>query len=111
MSKTQGKTLHFNLQAEFWLAGEDAGQLHADFSTDLNFPLFGDTVRLAASAYFHRDNPVFFQRTYHSKHFWWDHSDMAKETRTRLEGLFKYEKTNSRATSTSSRLSCTRISV
>ena len=94
LSKTQGKTLHFNLQAEFWLAGEDAGQLHADFSTDLNFPLFGDTVRLAASAYFHRDNPVFFQRTYHSKHFWWDHSDMAKETRTRLEGLFKYEKTN-----------------
>ena len=94
LSKTQGKTLHFNLQAEFWLAGEDAGQLHADFSTDLNFPLFGDTVRLAASAYFHRDNPVFFQRTYHSKHFWWDYSDMAKETRTRLEGLFKYEKTN-----------------
>ena len=94
LSKTQGKTLHFNLQAEFWLAGEDAGQLHADFSTDLNFPLFGDTVRLAASAYFHRDNPVFFQRTYHSKHFWWDHDDMAKETRTRLEGLFKYEKTN-----------------
>lgn len=94
LSKTQGKTLHFNLQAEFWLAGEDAGQLHADFSTDVNFPLFGDTVRLAASAYFHRDNPVFFQRTYHSKHFWWDHSDMAKETRTRLEGFFKYEKTN-----------------
>ena len=27
LSKTQGKTLHFNLQAEFWLAGEDAGQL------------------------------------------------------------------------------------
>ena len=94
LSKTQGKTLHFNVQAEFWLAGEDAGQLHADFNTDLNFPLFGDTVRLAASAYFHRDNPVFYQRTYHSKHFWWDHSDMAKETRTRLEGLFKYEKTN-----------------
>lgn len=94
LSKTQGKTLHFNLQAEFWLAGEDAGQLHADFNTDVNFPLFGDTVRLAASAYFHRDNPVFFQRTYHSKHFWWDHSDMAKETRTRLEGFFKYEKTN-----------------
>ncbi len=95
LSKTQGKTLHFNLMAEFWLAGEDAGQMHADFSTDLNFPLFGDTVRLAASAYLHRNNPVFFQRTYHSKHFWWD-NDLSMETRARVEGLFSYDKTKTK---------------
>ena len=93
LSKTEGKTLHFNVMAEFWLAGEDAGQLHIDFNTDLNFKLFGDTVRLAASAFLHRNHPVFFQRMYHSKHFWWD-NDLSKETRSRIEGLFKYEKTN-----------------
>ena len=96
LSKTQGKTLHFNLQAEFWLAGADAGQMRADFSTDLNFPLFGDTVRLAASAFLHRNNPSFFQRKYHSKHFWWDNDDMAKETRARIEGIFSYDKTNTK---------------
>ena len=96
LSKTQGKTLHFKAQAEMWLAGEDAGQMKLDFSTDLNFPLFGDTVRLAANAYFHRLNPTFYQRRYHSKHIWWDNEDMSKETRTRIEGLFSYEKTDTK---------------
>ena len=95
LSKTQGKTLHFNLMGEFWIAGENAGQLHLDFDTDVNFPLFGDSVQLAACAYFHRNHPVFFQRTYHSKHLWWE-NDLSKETRTRIEGLFSYTKTNTK---------------
>ena len=95
LSTTQGKTLHFNLRAETWLAGANAGKLHLDFNTDLNFPLFGDTVRLAANAYFHRNTPTFFQNKFHSKHFWWD-NDLSAETRTRIEGVFSYEKTNTK---------------
>lgn len=93
ITKSQGKTLHYNLMAETWLAGEDMGQLKADFNTDLNFPLFGDTVTLAARAYFYRLNPTFYQRHYHSKHIWWDRDNLSKETRTRLEGSFTYRKT------------------
>ena len=94
LSKTQGKTLHFNLRAETWIAGPLAGQLKLDFNTDVNFKLFGDTVQLAASAFFHRIEPVFLQRHYHSKHLWWDDDDKSKETRTHIEGRFKYKKTN-----------------
>jgi len=94
ISKTQGKTLHYNVALETWVAGADAGSLKVDFSTDLNFPLFGDTVQLAAKAYFHRLNPTFFQRKYHSKHLWWDDSDLSKETHTHIEGVFSYPKTN-----------------
>ena len=94
LSKTQGKTLHFNLRAETWIAGPLAGQLKLDFNTDVNFKLFGDTVQLAASAFFHRIEPVFLQRHYHSKHLWWDDDDKSKETRTHIEGRFKYRKTN-----------------
>jgi len=94
ISKTQGKTLHYNVALETWVAGADAGSLKVDFSTDLNFPLFGDTVQLAAKAYFHRLNPTFFQRKYHSKHLWWDDSDLSKETHTHIEGIFSYPKTN-----------------
>ena len=93
ISKTQGRTLHYNLMGELWLTGEDAGQLKLDFATDLNFPLFGDTVTLAAKAYFYRLNPDFFFRHYHSKHFWWDNS-LSMTTRTRVEGSFRYEKSN-----------------
>lgn len=95
INKTQGKTLHYNLMAETWLVGKDAGQLKVNFSTDLNFPLFGDTVTLAAKAYFYRLKPTFFQRNYHSKYLWWD-KDFDMEIRTKLEGLFHYRKTDTR---------------
>ncbi len=89
--KSQGHTLHYNAMAELWAVGEDAGQLKADFNTDLNFPLFGDTVTLAAHAHFYRLNPTYYQRHYHSKHFWWDNDDLSKETHTRIEGTFSYQ--------------------
>ena len=93
LSKTEGKTLHYNATAELWVAGEDAGQLKADFDTDLNFRFLGDTVQLAASAYLHRLNPLFYQRHYHARNFWWDNEHLDKETRTRIEGRFSYRKT------------------
>lgn len=93
LSKTQGNTLHFNATAETWLTGEDAGQLRLDGSLDVNFPLFGDTVTLAASGFFHRDNPLFYFRHYHSRHFWWDNDDLSKVIHTRLQGVFTYQKT------------------
>ena len=92
INKTQGHTFHYNLGAELWIAGEDIGQLKADFSTDLNFPLWGDTLRLAAKAHMYRLNPTFYERQYHSKHLWWD-NDLHKETRMGVEGIFTYSKT------------------
>ena len=92
LSKTQGKTFHFNASAELGIAGMDQGLVNMDFSTDLNFPLFGDTVRLAAKAYFLRNTPGYFLKKFHSKHLWWEQS-LSAETHTHLEGLFSYDKT------------------
>lgn len=94
LSKTEGKTLHYNVTAETWLLGEDLGQLKIDGAVDLNFPLFGDTVTLAAKGFFHRNNPTFYYRHYHSCHFWWDNTSLSKELHSRVEGLFSYRKTN-----------------
>lgn len=95
LAKTMGRTLHYNALFETWITGEDAGQLKLNGDADLNFRLFGDTVRLAAHAHFYRLNPTFHQRHYHAKHLWWD-NDLKKETRIRLEGKFAYEKTRTR---------------
>ena len=92
--KSQGKTLHYDATAETWITGKDAGQIKIDANADVNFKLFGDTVRLQASGFFHRLNPTFYYRHYHSKHFWWDNDDMSKIAHTRIEGKFSYEKTN-----------------
>ena len=94
LSKTEGKTLHYNVTAETWLLGEDLGQLKIDGAVDLNFPLFGDTVTLAAKGFFQRNNPTFYYRHYHSRHFWWDNTSLSKELHSRVEGLFSYRKTN-----------------
>ena len=96
LSKTQGRTLHFNAGMEAWIIGPNAKQLTFDFETDLNFPLFGDTVQLVANAYYHKIYPAFFQAKYHSKHLWWDNKDMSAEKRTHLEGIFNYSKTSTK---------------
>lgn len=94
--KTQGALLHYDVTAETWLTGEDAGQLKVDFRGDLNFKLFGDTVTLAAKAYFYRLNPTFYYRHYHSRHFWWDNNSLDKELRTHIEGLFELQRTRTK---------------
>ena len=92
--KSEGRTLHYNVTAETWLQGKDAGQLKIDANADVNFALFGDTVRLKAHGFMHRMNPTFYFRHYHSKHFWWDNDDMSKTIHSRIEGLFTYEKSH-----------------
>ena len=95
LSKTQGHTFHFNLGAEFGLTGVNKGAIDLDFSTDLNFALLGDTVRLAAKALFSRTPAGYFRENYHSKHLWWNTS-LTPETRTHLEGIFSYDKTRTK---------------
>lgn len=93
LQKTQGRTLHYDVVAETWLTGEDAGQLKIDGSIDVNFPVFGDTVTLRAKGFFHHVNPTFYYRHYHSRHFWWDNDDLSKIIHSRIEGVFTYRKT------------------
>ena len=59
---------------------------------DLNFRLFGDTVRLIANAYVKNLNPTFYYRHFHSKHYWWDNNDLSKIMRTRIEGKLNIDR-------------------
>lgn len=93
LSKTAGKTLHYDVTAETWLVGEDAAQLKIDATADVNFPLWGDTVTLMARGFFKRMNPTFYYRHYHARHFWWDNDNLDKILHSRIEGQFHYSKT------------------
>lgn len=94
LSKKQGKTFHYDAIAETWLTGEDAGQLKIDGSADLNFKLFGDTLTLTANGFFYRLNPTFYYRHYHSRHAWWDNTNMSKILHSRIQGILNYQKTH-----------------
>ena len=93
LSKTQGKTLHYNVTGELGVAGINAGELHVDGGIDLNFPLFKDTMTLAATGFFHHEKPSFYYRHYQSRHFWWNDEDMSMMDHLHLQGLLRYAKT------------------
>ena len=92
MLKTNGKTLHYNISAETYLVGDRAGQLKIDGTADLNFPLLGDTVQFAATAFFHRTAPTFYMNMFHSRHFWWE-NNLGKQIHSRILGAFALKKT------------------
>ena len=93
--KTLGKTFHYDVSAEAWLAGSRAGQFHVDGHAELGFPLLGDTVQLAATAFFHRSAPSFYMAQYYGKHYWWDNS-LDQQIHSRILGEFSLKKTRTK---------------
>lgn len=91
--KTQGKTLHYNVTGEFGVVGVNAGEIHVDGGIDVNFPLFKDTVTLAASGFYHHEKPSFYYRHYQSRHAWWDNDNLSMTDHVRVQGVFRYQKT------------------
>ena len=93
ISKFEGNTVHYDVKGEFTVAGENIGDIMVDGAADLNFPLLGDTVQLAASGFFHLADPTFYYTHFHSKHFWWDNDNVDKTIHTRIQGLFTLKRT------------------
>lgn len=96
LSKTQGRTLHFNAIGEVGVAGINAGELHIDGNIDLNFPLLRDTMTLVASGFYHHEKPGFYYRHYQSRHYWWDNDDLSFVNHFRVQGVLRYAKTRTR---------------
>ena len=94
LAKRNGKTVHYSALGEIALTGEDSGQFTLEGNADLNVRMFGDTVRLDVNGFVKNTNPVFDYRHFHSKHYWWDHDDLDKIMRTRIEGKLTIGRTN-----------------
>ncbi|MBR1379630.1 MAG: putative porin [Bacteroidaceae bacterium] len=90
--RTQGHTLHYNINAELGLTGAHSGDMKLEADGHLNIPLLGDTASLQLRAYIHRQTPAYYIRHYHSRHAWWDF-DTDKETRTHMSAQLSWEKT------------------
>ena len=96
LSKTQGKSLHFNLTGDVAVVGYNVGEIKIDGGVDLNFPLLGDTMTLAASGFYHHVKPSFYFRHYQSRHLWWDSDDLSMIDHLRAQGVLNYAKTRTR---------------
>ena len=90
LARTQGKLLHFNVNAEFFLTGQKVGDLNVDGRTNWEFRLGKrDSLLLDVKAMIKNEKPDFFYRHYHSQHAWWDNDDLARQLRTRFEGTLR----------------------
>lgn len=96
LSKTQGSMFHYNATGEFAIAGYNAGEIHIDGGLDLNFPLFKDTMTLAATGFYHHEKPSFYYRHYQARHLWWDDDDLSMIDHFRVQGLLSYQKTRTK---------------
>lgn len=96
LSKTQGKSLHFNVTGDVAVVGYNVGEIKIDGGVDLNFPLLGDTMTLAASGFYHHVKPSFYFRHYQSRHLWWDSDDLSMIDHLRAQGVLNYSKTRTR---------------
>jgi len=99
ISRTQGKTIHYNVNGEIVIAGEDVGQFDVDGKVDLNFRIGKkDTIALETHGYVKNLNPGFFYRHYHSQFAYWDNGDLNKEFKTRVEGTLRNKRTRTALT-------------
>ncbi len=96
LSKTQGKSLHFNVTGDVAVVGYNVGEIKIDGGVDLNFPLLGDTMTLAASGFYHHVKPSFYFRHYQSRHLWWDSDDLSMIDHLRAQGVLNYAMTRTR---------------
>lgn len=93
ISKTQGRTIHYNAGAEIYLVGSMAGDLDIHGGGDLNFRLFKDTVRFEANAFFKNLRAPFYFDHFQSQTVWWD-NELDREQHVRVEGKLTLERTN-----------------
>lgn len=93
--KMTGKTLHYNINAETWIAGKSLGQFHVDSNIGINIHLLGDTTQLSLNAFIHHDYPSMYYTRYVSKHFIWNNA-LKKQLHSRLMATLYIKKTDSK---------------
>lgn len=96
--RTQGKLIHYNIDADFIAAGDNIGDFKVKGHGELNIPLLGDTAQLCINALIQNQEPNFYMRHYHSKHAWWDNDNFDKEMKSRIAGTINIPHTQTQLT-------------
>lgn len=96
--RTGGRLIHYNVDGEFIVAGDNAGDFKLKGHGELNLPVMKDTARVSVDAAVLDETPNYYLRHYHSKHAWWDNEKMERQFRTRIMGCVSLPKTGTTLT-------------
>ncbi len=90
--RTQGTYVHYDVNAEINVAGDNAGDLSVKGTGELNLPLgflsLPDTAQVEVDAGFTRQAGNLMMHHFHSNNLWWD-KNLDAETRTRIGAKLK----------------------
>lgn len=99
LSRTKGKLINYNVNGEFWLIGEYAGDFKVDGDARLNIKTRKqDSIQVDLRGNIHHRKPGFYMRHYHSQFTWWDNTNLDRELRTRIQGRLSYSRTKTALT-------------
>ena len=98
ISRTQGKFIHYNVNGEISVVGDDVGEFEVDGIADLDLKIGKrDTLTIEAHAFVKNLAPDIYFHNYHSQFLWWD-NDLSKEFKTRIEGTLSLPRIGSSVT-------------
>ena len=87
ISRTQGKLIHYNVNGEVSLVGDNVGDFEVDGTGELNLRIsHKDTLQVEVHSFVKALNPDVCFYNYHSQFLWWDNDDLPKEFKARIEG-------------------------
>lgn len=93
IESNKSEHLKFHATGETAITGDDLGAFSLSGDARMNFKLWKKDAHIEAKTFVKNNRPSFFYRHYHSEHYWWDHKDLDKEFRTRVELNASIEKT------------------
>lgn len=97
ISKRQGKFLHYNVNGEFCLAGENVGDMDINARGDMNFGFTPkDSLQLNLGFKFQNQRPSYFWRHFRNTYTQWDDDDLSRQITIRLDAELRYSRTKTR---------------
>lgn len=96
LNRTQGKWIHYNVDAELWLIGKNTGDFRVNGDMDLEFKISKrDTMRLDVEAEVSQETPGFYFRHFSNRFTQWD-LNLSRQITSKVMGHLSLERTKTR---------------
>jgi hypothetical protein len=95
LAKRSGKILRYHAQGSLGVLGENLGDLNLSGTFETRIPVWGDTASIEANASIKNLEPVWYEKHYRSRYFWWDNA-FGKVRKIRIGGAIDIPHTQTR---------------
>lgn len=97
ISKTNGRTLHYNVNGEICLIGADVGNFNIEGQGDLNVRLGKrDSASLTVRAHVRNQKPTYLLRNYRNAYINWNNDNLSTQFRAGVQAELAYSRTHTR---------------